>query len=220
MWGRCPFLLVLVHTNSVCALQESVSPALCKFWWFCGGANGDLLQEGLCHTQVCCTQSPCPCGSPLLTRTSAGDTQTQFWLSLCGLGVHFVPFPGLSSSGDQVLGMCTIPGELCVLITSPGPGHLVESTVSGFAICFLWRVDLRLQSSWRMLTIRDLRKTWLAAGSLLTVWLKMPSLGVRLQWSLALQLWLWQACLSASRRGGASPQQPSSPLVFTQSFFL
>ena len=31
------------------------------------------------------TQSPCPCGSPLLTHTSAGDTQTQFWLSLCGV---------------------------------------------------------------------------------------------------------------------------------------
>ena len=27
-------------------------------------------------TQVCCSQSPCPCGSPLLTRDSAGDTQT------------------------------------------------------------------------------------------------------------------------------------------------
>ena len=26
---------------------------------------------------------PCPCGRPLLTRTSTGDTQTQFWLSLC-----------------------------------------------------------------------------------------------------------------------------------------
>ena len=39
-----------------------------------GEVNSDLLQEGLCHTQVCCTQSPC-C-SPLLTQTSAGDTQT------------------------------------------------------------------------------------------------------------------------------------------------
>ena len=61
---------------SVCALQESVSPVLFKFWWFYGGVNGDLLQEGLCHTQVCCTQSPCPCGSLLLTHTSTGDTQT------------------------------------------------------------------------------------------------------------------------------------------------
>ena len=30
----------------VCALQEFVSPVLCKFWWFYGGVNGDLLQEG------------------------------------------------------------------------------------------------------------------------------------------------------------------------------
>ena len=59
-----------------CALQESVSPVLCKFWWLYGGVNDDLLQEGLCHTQICCTQSPCPQGRPLLTHTSAGDTQT------------------------------------------------------------------------------------------------------------------------------------------------
>ena len=45
-----------------------------------------------------------PCSRLLLTRTSTGDNQTQFWLRLCGLGVHFVPFLGQSSSGDQVLG--------------------------------------------------------------------------------------------------------------------
>ena len=39
--------------GSVCALQESASPVLCKFWWLYDGVNGDLLQEGLCHTQVC-----------------------------------------------------------------------------------------------------------------------------------------------------------------------
>ena len=50
-------------------------------WW----VNGDLLQEGFCHAQVDCTQSPCPCSSPLPTRTSSGDTQTQFCLSLCGV---------------------------------------------------------------------------------------------------------------------------------------
>ena len=47
--------------GSVCALQESISQVLCKFWQLYGGVNGKLLQEGLCHTQVCCTQSPCPC---------------------------------------------------------------------------------------------------------------------------------------------------------------
>ena len=34
---------------------------------------------------VCSTQSPCPCGSPLLTHTFTEDTQTQFWLSLFGV---------------------------------------------------------------------------------------------------------------------------------------
>ena len=60
-------------------------PLLCKFWQLYGGVNEDLFQEDLCHTQVCCTQNPCPCRRPLLTRTSTGDAQTQFWLSLCGV---------------------------------------------------------------------------------------------------------------------------------------
>ena len=68
----------------VCALQESVSLVLCKFWWLYGGVNGDLLQEGLCYTQVCCTQSPHPCDRLLLTHTSAGDTERQFLLGHCG----------------------------------------------------------------------------------------------------------------------------------------
>ena len=71
--------------GSVFALQESVSPVLCKFWRLYGGINGDLLQEDLCHTQVCCIQSLFPCGNPLLTYTSTGDAQTQFCLSLCGV---------------------------------------------------------------------------------------------------------------------------------------
>ena len=71
--------------GGVCALQESVSPVLCKFWWLYGGVNDDLHQEGLCLTQVCCPQSPCPYSSPLLTCTSTGDIQRQFSLSLCGV---------------------------------------------------------------------------------------------------------------------------------------
>ena len=60
-------------------------PIMCKCWQLHGGVNGDLLQEGFCHTQVCCTQSPCCCGSPLLTRTSTGDAQKQFCLNLGGV---------------------------------------------------------------------------------------------------------------------------------------
>ena len=32
-----------------------LSKSLCKFWQLYGGVNGDLLQEGLCHTQIYCT---------------------------------------------------------------------------------------------------------------------------------------------------------------------
>ena len=85
LWSHCSFLLGPGAHNVLCVLQESVSPVLCKFWWLYGRINGDLLQEGLCHTQICCTQSPCPRSRPLLTFTFAGDTQTQFWLSLCGV---------------------------------------------------------------------------------------------------------------------------------------
>ena len=66
-------------------------PILCKLWQLYGGVNGDLFQEGLCHTQVCCTQSPCPCGRPLLTHTSTVDVQTQFCLSLCGVPGSWSP---------------------------------------------------------------------------------------------------------------------------------
>ena len=31
-------------------------PVLCKFWQLFGGVKGNLLQEGLCHTQVGCIQ--------------------------------------------------------------------------------------------------------------------------------------------------------------------
>ena len=77
------FSWVLEHTWFCLCAPRVCFPVLCKFWWLCGGVNGDLLQGGLCHTQVCCIQSPC--SSPLLTCTSTGDTDTQFCLSLCGV---------------------------------------------------------------------------------------------------------------------------------------
>ena len=79
-----PFSWVLVHKVLLCS-PRIYFPVQCKFWQLYGGLNGNLLQEGLCHTQVCCTQSPCPYGRPLPTCTSTEDTQTQFYLSLCGV---------------------------------------------------------------------------------------------------------------------------------------
>ena len=75
----------------VCALQESVSPVLCKFWQLYCGVNGDLLQEGLCHTQVCMPYpgllhpEPLPPQQPTADQYASEDTQTQFCLSLCGV---------------------------------------------------------------------------------------------------------------------------------------
>ena len=87
-----PFSWVLVPKRFCLCSPRVCFPVLHKFWQLYGGVNDNLLQEGLCHTQVCCTQSVCPCGSPLLTCTSTGDAQTQFWLSLCGIpGSWYAP---------------------------------------------------------------------------------------------------------------------------------
>ena len=82
LWGHCSFLLGPGAHKVLFVPFKSLFPQSYKFWWLYGGVNGDLLQKGLCHTQVCCTQSPCPCGKPLLTRTSTGDTLTQFCFHL------------------------------------------------------------------------------------------------------------------------------------------
>ena len=61
-----------------------------------------------CHaSQVCCSQSPCPHCRPLLTRTSAGDTQTfkgrsgSVSVESLGPGVHKVLFGPSDCSTDS-----------------------------------------------------------------------------------------------------------------------
>ena len=62
--------------------------------------NGDLFQEGLCHTQVCCTQSPCPCSRPPLTLTSPGKhISVSVSVGSLGPGAHKVCLSPLSVSG-------------------------------------------------------------------------------------------------------------------------
>ena len=98
--GRCSFLpgpgahmILPVPSQSLFPTPVQVLAAL---WW----VNGDLLQEGLCHARVCCTQSPCR--SPLPTRTSAGDAHTQLCLSLCGVSGSWCPcLSALSISGGN-----------------------------------------------------------------------------------------------------------------------
>ena len=103
LWGYCSFLLDPDMRKVLSALQVSVFPILSMFWRLYGGVNGDLLQDSLCYTQVCCTQSPHHCGWPLLTYTFSGGIQTQFGISLCvgsqGSGAHKVCLSLLSISG-------------------------------------------------------------------------------------------------------------------------
>ena len=76
MRGHCSFLRGPGAHKVLCMPSKSLFPEPCKFWWLSGGVNGDILPEGLHQTHVCCTQSPFPCGRPLLISTCAGDTQT------------------------------------------------------------------------------------------------------------------------------------------------
>ena len=74
-----PFSWVQVHKALLCPARVYF-PVPCKFWQLYSRVNGNLLQEGLCHTH---TQSPCPGGRPLPNCTSTRDAQTQFCLCLC-----------------------------------------------------------------------------------------------------------------------------------------
>ena len=71
---------------------------------FYGGINGDLLQEGVCHrlhVPGLLQPEPLPLQRPLLTRASAGDTQTlkgSVSVGSLGPGAHKVLFE-LSSQG-------------------------------------------------------------------------------------------------------------------------
>ena len=166
--------------------------------------------------------------------------------------LHFVQFPGLSCSGSRVLckGTDSVGHEFCALPRSeqlrwprawradcprsavhlnhlPGPNCSVswvchKSTSLRCAVCLFWGADLRLQPSWWMSTVHDSRKTWLATGSLLTVWWRMPVSGVEIAAAPCL-LVLAVACLPLCLwlGGGDCTQLASSPpLVFAQSFVL
>ena len=64
--GHCSFLLGPGAHKVLSVPSKSLFPQSCVILAALCGVNGNLLQEGLRCTQVCCTQSPCLCGSPLL----------------------------------------------------------------------------------------------------------------------------------------------------------
>ena len=54
-----PFSWVLGNTSFCLCPPRVYFPVLFMFWQLCGGVNGDLRQECLCHTQFCYTQGAC-----------------------------------------------------------------------------------------------------------------------------------------------------------------
>ena len=83
-----------------------------------------------------------PRSKPLGFRFS-GTSQRHSWL-----GLHFVPFPGLSRLGDQVLGEHTLPGGQCILSPPWSQplsflGAVLEPHLR-CAVCLLWGGDLWL----------------------------------------------------------------------------
>ena len=71
-------------SDPVCALQESISQSCVHSSSFVEGLMATSSKRAYAITKSA-ARSPCPCGSPLLTHTSTGDAQTQFYLRLCGV---------------------------------------------------------------------------------------------------------------------------------------
>ena len=139
----------------------------------CLGHTGFAPTHGVCAFPVYSAQAP-GCSAGGLSKAGPGlrALPRSKPLRFRFLGTpqrRFVPFPGQSSSGDQVLGECTLP-SCDPSYHLPSPCRSIPWVHSRSAVCLLWGADLWLRPSWRMSTILDSRKTWLATGSLLIVW--------------------------------------------------
>ena len=180
LWGHCSFLLgpgahkVLFVTSKSLFPQSSVS------------ASGSMV--GLMGTSskraYTIPRSAAPRASaaghgwpkpPQETlRHGSGSVSVGWACVLC-------PSEGWAAPETRCL-VSPPPGWTMCLNHLPGPGCSVFwlCTISG-VLC-MSPLERRSQAAtlWWVSTIQDLRKTGLAAGSLLTVWWKMPSLGLRL----------------------------------------
>ena len=105
-----------------------------KYHWRVWGALTVYGPNWICPSSWQCVLP----GSILLRLQVALQGNCPKW------GLHFVPFPGLSSSGHLVLGKCTVPSELCILITSLAPSDWFtrfsrpQERHLRCALCLLW----------------------------------------------------------------------------------
>ena len=162
-----------MQTNITCVCGECLqclghirfarAHGMCAFPVYTAQAPGCSAGE---VSKACPGLRALPRSKPLRFRFSG--TPQRHRLGLC-----FVPFPGLSSSGVQVLCERTTSGVPYVLsppqsqslgfLGSPQEHHL------RCVMYLLWGADLWLRPSWQMSAIQDPRQTWLATGSLLSL---------------------------------------------------
>ena len=87
---------------SVCALQVSYFPVLYKCWQLYGGVNGDLLQEGLCHTSSAPPRAPAPAAVhcwAVPPQEMLKHSSVSVSVGFLGPGAHKVCLSPLSISG-------------------------------------------------------------------------------------------------------------------------
>ena len=85
LWGHCSLLLDSGAYKVLFVPSRSLFPQSCVSSG--GSMVGFLVPSSkriYAIPRSTASRAPPPAPSPLLTDTSAGDTQTQFWLSLCG----------------------------------------------------------------------------------------------------------------------------------------
>ena len=214
-----PFSWVLVYTRFCLCPPRVYSPVLCEFWWFYSGVNGNLLQEGLCQTHVCCTQSPC--GRPLLTHTSKETLRHSSGSVSGGWVCILCPSQVWEAQATRCL-VSTVPGGPCFLITSlvlatwfPGCAARALSQM-----CCLSPLKSWSQAETLLVDVNHLRKMWLAAGACSQFGGRCPFWG----WDCSSPLPSGSGCQKPASlplgQGRSGTQQASSLLVFAQSFVL
>ena len=154
---------------SVCAHQEFL-PQPCVI---SGGSMVGLMATSSKRAyaiQVCCTQSPRPCSSPLLAHNFTGDTQTHFCLSLCGVfgpwctqGL-FEPSERLWWVWDLILNMISPLLPFCwsfsfALKVTPAPRNCCSNSYHLAGASLPMDMGYQTNSSWRAQTKACVHRT-------------------------------------------------------------
>ena len=109
LWGHCSFLLSSGAHKVLFVPSKSLFPQSCVSssssmvgLMVTSSKRAYAIPRSACHTQVCCTQSPCPRSSPLLTsmpQKTPKHSSVSVSVGSLGPGAHKVCLSPLSVSG-------------------------------------------------------------------------------------------------------------------------